>query len=109
MLIKKILFSYKILNGSLTHLCSNLIIYVDLANYIYDKKCNMDTPKNISTLYRKMNMCVNAGLSPLGLSSAKEIHRHWLDEVTSQLTALEKRNFFELLEKVADTISEQCN
>lgn len=31
----------------------------------------MDTPKDISTLYRKMNMSVNARLSPLGLSSAK--------------------------------------
>lgn len=31
----------------------------------------MDIPKNISTLYRKMNMNINARLSPLGLSSAK--------------------------------------
>lgn len=138
----------------------------------------MDTPKNISTLYRKMNMCVNTKLSPLGLSSAKamflfclydhrqmsqvelcrsldmdkstvakmlmrlekdgfitksvnpddvrsyqvtltdkaialvpqarEIHKKWLDEITSKLTDLEKRNFFELMEKVADTINERC-
>lgn len=137
----------------------------------------MDTPKNISTLYRKMNMCVNARLAPLGLSSAKamflcclydhrqmsqvelcreldmdkstvakmlvrlekdgfitksvnpddmrsylvtltdraiplvprarEIQQGWLDEITSGLTALERRNFFELLEKVADTINAQ--
>lgn len=31
----------------------------------------MDIPKNISTLYRKMNMNINARLLPLGLSSAK--------------------------------------
>ena len=31
----------------------------------------MDTPKDISTLYRKMNMSVNAKLAPLGLSSSK--------------------------------------
>lgn len=31
----------------------------------------MDTAKNISTLYRKMNMNVNAKLAPMGLSSAK--------------------------------------
>lgn len=135
----------------------------------------MDTPKNISTLYRKMNMNVNSKLSPLGLSSAKamflfclydhkqmsqveicreldmdkstvakmlmrlekdgfvtksvnpddvrsflvaltdkatalvprarEIHENWLNEITSKLTDLEKRNFFELMEKVADTIN----
>lgn len=136
----------------------------------------MDTPKNISTLYRKMNMHVNTKLSPLGLSSskamflfclydhkkmsqvelcrdldmdkstvakmlmrlekdgfvtksvnpddtrsfqvtltekaialiplAKEIHQNWLEEITSKLTDLERRNFFELMEKVANTINE---
>lgn len=33
----------------------------------------MDTPKNISILYRKMNMRVNAELVPLGLSGAKAV------------------------------------
>lgn len=136
----------------------------------------MDTPKNISTLYRKLNMHVNTKLSPLGLSSAKamflfclydhgqmsqaeicreldmdkstvakmlmrlekdgfitksvnpsdtrsfqvtltdkaialipqakDIQNTWLNKITGKLTDLEKRNFFELLEKVADTITE---
>ena len=136
----------------------------------------MDTPKDISTLYRKMNMSVNARLSSLSLSSAKamflfclydhgpmsqveicralemdkstvakmlmrlekdglvtkavnpddvrsflvtltdraaalvpqarEIHRNWLDEVTGKLTDLEKRNFLELMERVARTANE---
>lgn len=135
----------------------------------------MDTPKSISSLYRKMNTSVNAKLTPLGLSSSKamflfciwdsgpmsqiEICRNlemdkstvakmlvrlekdglitktvnpddvrsflvkltekanevapearrivsgWLDEVTKCLTDLEKRNFFELLEKVAKSAS----
>lgn len=137
----------------------------------------MDTPKNISTLYRKMHMGVNSRLSPLELSSAKamflfclydngtmsqvnicreldmdkstvakmlmrlekdgfvtksvnpddirsyqvtltdkaisliprakEIHQLWLEEITSSLTELEKRNFFELLERVADTVNKR--
>lgn len=136
----------------------------------------MDTPKDISTLYRKMNMSVNARLSPLGLSCAKamflfclydhgqmsqveicreldmdkstvakmlmrlekdgfvakavnpddvrsflvtltdkaaalvpqarEIHRNWLDEITGGLTDLEKRNFLELMERVARTAND---
>ena len=136
----------------------------------------MDTPKDISTLYRKMNMSVNAKLAPLGLSSSKamflfclydhkqmsqveicrdlemdkstvakmlsrlekdgfitksvnpddirsfrvtltdkalalvpqarEIHKNWIDDITGKLTALEKRNFLELLKKVADTANE---
>lgn len=131
----------------------------------------MDTAKDISTLYRKMNMNVNAKLAPMGLSSAKamflfclydhksmsqveicrdldmdkstvakmlvrlekdglvtktvhpddvrafqvrltdraialvprarEIQEEWLSQITSGLTDLEKRNFFELIEKVA--------
>lgn len=32
---------------------------------------------------------------------ARQIQDAWLDQVTAQLTDLEKRNFFELLEKVA--------
>lgn len=136
----------------------------------------MDTPKDISTLYRKMNMSVNYRLSPLGLSSAKamflfclcdhepmsqaeicreldmdkstvakmlvrlekdglvtkavnpndvrsflvrltdkaaalipearEIHRDWLDAVTAGLSDLEKRNFLELMERVAKKANE---
>ena len=134
----------------------------------------MDTPKDISTLYRKMNMSVNAKLAPLGLSSSKamflfclydhkqmsqveicrdlemdkstvakmlsrlekdgfitksvnpddirsfrvtltdkalvpqarEIHKNWIDDITGKLTDLEKRNFLELLKKVADTANE---
>lgn len=136
----------------------------------------MDTPKNISTLYRKMNMIVNNQLAPLGLSCAKamflfclydhehlsqveicrhldmdkstvakmlvrlekdglitktvhpddvrafqvsltnkamslipaarEIHDKWIDSVTGGLTDLEKRNFFELMEKVAIAANE---
>lgn len=136
----------------------------------------MDTPKDISTLYRKMNMSVNTKLAPLGLSSAKamflfclydhgqmsqveicrdlemdkstvakmlsrlekdgfvtksvnpddvrsfrvaltdkaialvpqarEIHKNWIDAITSKLTDLEKRNFLELLKKAADTANE---
>lgn len=136
----------------------------------------MDTPKDISTLYRKMNMSVNSRLSPLGLSSAKamflfclhdhepmsqveicreldmdkstvakmlmrlekdglvtkavnpndvrsflvkltgkaatlvpaarEIHKDWLDAVTDNLSDLEKRNFLELMERVARTANE---
>lgn len=38
---------------------------------------------------------------------AKKIHQEWLDEVTGCLTGLEKRNFFELMEKVADAINER--
>lgn len=136
----------------------------------------MDTPKDISTLYRKMNMSVNSRLLPLGLSSAKAmflfclydhelmsqaeicreldmdkstvakmlmrlekdglvtkavnphdvrsflvkltdkaaalvpearaIHKDWLDAVTGKLTDLEKRNFLELMERVARTANE---
>ncbi|MDD3253416.1 MAG: MarR family transcriptional regulator [Lachnospiraceae bacterium] len=136
----------------------------------------MDTPKDISTLYRKMNMIVNSRLLSLGLTCAKamflcclfdhkqmtqvemcrdldmdkstvtkmlmrlekdglitktvhpddirafqvmltdkatalvpkarEIQQEWLDEVTSKLTDLEKRNYFELLEKVAIVANE---
>lgn len=135
----------------------------------------MDTPKDISSLYRKMNTSVNVKLAPLGLSNskamflfciwdhkqmsqveicrdlemdkstvakmlvrlekdgmitkavnpddvrsflvkltdkanavvpeAKKIVSGWLDEVTTCLTDLEKRNFFELLEKVAKSAS----
>lgn len=136
----------------------------------------MDTPKDISTLYRKMTMSVNTRLAPLGLSSSKamflfclydhnkmsqteicrdldmdkstvakmlarlekdhliaknvnpkdvrafqvtltekaislvpkarKIIADWLDETTHKLTDLEKRNFFELIEKVAATAHE---
>ena len=132
----------------------------------------MDTPKNISTLYRKMNTAINTKLTPLGLTSAKamflfclydheqmtqveicrdldmdkstvakmlvrlekdglvtktvhpddvrafqvsltkkaialvpqarEIQQAWLDQITNDLTNLEKRNFLELIEKVAN-------
>lgn len=130
----------------------------------------MDTPKDISTLYRKMNASVNAKLAPLGLSNSKvmflfciwdhgqmtqveicrelvmdkssvakmlvrlendglitktinpadvrsflvqltdkansvvpqarQIVSEWIEGVTTCLTDLEKRNFFELVEKV---------
>lgn len=136
----------------------------------------MDTAKDISTLYRKMNMDVNAKLAPMGLSSAKamflfciydhkamsqveicrdldmdkstvakmlvrlekdglivksvhpddarafqvmltdkavslvpiarEIQEEWLRQITHRLTDLEKRNFFELIERVAVTANE---
>ena len=136
----------------------------------------MDTPKDISTLYRKMNTNVNLQLAPLGLSNAKamflfclydhkqmtqvEICRDlemdkstvatmlmrlekeglvtktvhpndvrafqvtltdkaillvpkarailadWINKITDNLTDLEKRNFFELLEKVAIAANE---
>ena len=131
----------------------------------------MDTPKDISTLYRKMNINMNVLLAPIGLSSAKSmflfciydhqqmsqaeicreldmdkstvakmlvrlekdhlvtkavnpadsrsfivtltekaisripqakrIQENWLNTVSNDLTELEKRNFYELLEKVA--------
>lgn len=136
----------------------------------------MDTPKDISSLYRKMNTSVNAKLAPLELSSSKamflfciwdheqmsqvemcrdlemdkstvakmlvrlekdgfitkavnpddvrsflvqltdkanavvpearQIVAEWLNEVTSCLTDLERRNFYELLEKVAKSASD---
>lgn len=133
----------------------------------------MDTPRDISTLYRKMNIRMNTLMAPLGLSSAKsaflfciydhepmmqteicqildmdkstvakmlvrlekdrlvtketsaddaraclirltdkakalvpqakEIHAEWLNQVTSGFTELEKRNFYELMEKAAES------
>lgn len=132
---------------------------------------HVDAPKDISTLYRKMNMNMNVILAPIGLSSAKSmflfcisdhqqmsqteicreldmdkstvakmlirlekdalvtkavnpvdsrsfivtltekaislipqaksIQEEWLHSITNNLTELEKRNFYELLEKVA--------
>jgi len=136
----------------------------------------MDAPKDISTLYRKMNMNMNTLLAPIGLSSAKSmflfcifdhqkmsqaeicreldmdkstvakmlvrlekdhlvtkkvnptdsrsfivtltekaialipqakrIQENWLNTITDHLTELEKRNFYELLEKVASTVND---
>ena len=37
---------------------------------------------------------------------AREIHKNWIDDITGKLTDLEKRNFLELLKKVADTANE---
>lgn len=37
---------------------------------------------------------------------AREVHKNWLDEVTENLTDLEKRNFLELLERVARKANE---
>lgn len=132
----------------------------------------MDTPRDISTLYRKMNAKMNALLTPLGLSGAKsaflfciydnepmmqteicnildmdkstvakmlvrlekdklvtretsgddarachvrltekakalvpqakQIQAEWLNQVTKGFTELEKRNFYELMEKAAE-------
>ena len=77
---------------------AKMLVRLEKDNFITKKVNPKDVRSHIITLTEKA-----LALIP----KAKEQQDKWLDQVTSGLTALEKKNFYELLEKVANAVNEK--